>query len=121
MDLNHVAKRSQNVCLEDKVGALFRSMVITDAIVYTSITIISYVAVKTIRKGEKIEYDSIRAAQEAINIMYRQVITWVATVTSPLMPLLTFVVSNCEYARSLLDSSPCMSASTAMRSTVVRV
>eukprot|EP01047_Picozoa_sp_COSAG01_P053377 COSAG01_NODE_5715_length_4082_cov_2.185287_2_plen_257_part_00 len=27
-------------------------------------------------------------------IRYRQVITWVATVTSPLMPLLTFVVAN---------------------------
>lgn len=41
-----------------------------------------------------LRYDSIRAAQEAINVMYRQVITWVATVTSPLMPLITFVVSN---------------------------
>ena len=41
-----------------------------------------------------LRYDSIRAAQEAINVMYRQVITWVATVTSPLMPLITFAVSN---------------------------
>ena len=41
-----------------------------------------------------LRYDSIRAAQEAINVMYRQVVTWVATVTSPLMPLITFGVAN---------------------------
>lgn len=115
-----VAANSKNVCLEDTVGELFRNMVFTDAFVYTFMTFLMYVRVK-LRRGEKIEYaespfqfyssvaalpevglyafavaryNSIRAAQEAINVMYRQVITWVATVTSPAMPLITFIISN---------------------------
>ena len=94
LDLTKVAERSVDICLEDTVGSLFRRMVITDAFVYSMMTLVMYAMVKYQRKGKKIEYDSIRAAQEAINVMYRQVITWVATVTSPMMPLLTFAVSN---------------------------
>ena len=50
-----VAARSQNVCLEDTVGDLFRKMVFTDALVYTTVTISTYVMVKLVRGGDKIE------------------------------------------------------------------
>ena len=51
-----VAKRSKDVCLEDIVGDLFRKMIFTDALVYTIVTLASFVLVKTVRKGQKIEY-----------------------------------------------------------------
>ena len=95
LDLQKMAAQSIDVCVEDTVGNLFRVMVITDALVYTNVQFATFIFVKTVRRGKKIEYDSIRAAQEAINVMYRQVITWVATVTSPAMPAITFLVSNC--------------------------
>ena len=50
-----VAARSQNVCLEDTVGDLFRKMVFTDALVYTTVTLSTYAIVKVVRGGEKIE------------------------------------------------------------------
>ena len=93
-----VASAAQFTCLEDKLGDLFRRMIITDAFVYTMVTGGWFCFVKFVRGGRRLEYDTDQAAQEAINVMYRQVVTWVATVTSPLMPFLTFCVSNCLMA-----------------------
>lgn len=50
-----VAANSRNVCLEDTVGDLFRKMVLTDALVYTGVMLMSFVMVKTVYKGKKIE------------------------------------------------------------------
>jgi len=74
-------------------------MILTDALVYVVNTILTWaIYVKVISNGARMEYDSDTAADEAINIMYRQVVTWIATVTSPLMPILTFCISNCLMA-----------------------
>ena len=74
-------------------------MILTDALVYLVNTILTWaIYVKIISNGARMEYDSDTAAEEAINIMYRQVVTWIATVTSPLMPILTFCISNCLMA-----------------------
>jgi hypothetical protein len=78
LDLNRVAKTDEDTCLEDKLGGLFRRMILTDALVYTFIALATWVVVKTKRSGKRIEYDSTRAAQEVINVMYRQVVTWVS-------------------------------------------
>lgn len=55
-DLAQVAAGSKDVCLEDTVGDLFRKMVFTDALVYTIVTLMTFVMIKTVRNGQKIEY-----------------------------------------------------------------